>query len=174
MKNVEPANRLKVGDYTIEVEYYISEEQASQELIPQEFISIYSMNLELDKYEYYSIVASVNAQDGLTGKDLLILTQGAASSRIITLEYVGDLEEPYVTIELRKQNGVSASGVKQFEAIENTVTLERYEQLQSQVAQEITANFDASLESGEYELLFKLHDKYGTEKTTESLRFEIN
>ena len=193
MTNVKPAESLKIGDYKLEVEYYIAEEQPSQsqeqttqeqtsqsqeqdlqKLIPQEFISIYSMDLIIDKYEYYSIVASVKAQDGLTGKALVTLTQGVVSSRTITIEYVGDLIEPYVTIELRKQNGISGSGVKQFETIENTVTVERCEQLQLQVAQEIAANFDASLEAGEYELLFKMHDKFGVQKATESLRFRIN
>jgi len=167
MTKLDVSEYLKTGMNTIVVEYYLGENN-----VPERKVSTYEIDLEIRRYKYFSIVANVKSQDGKIGDELLSLTQGTATSRTVILNYVGDLEEPYVTIKLQKKNGTNASGANQYEAITNTATVAECNPLK--VSQEIVVNFAETLEAGEYQLLFELYDKYNYKRATEGLNFKVN
>lgn len=134
--------------------------------------NVSSVEFTLEKYEYYSILATVKAQDGKSGEALLNITQGQDNVRTIKLDYLGDLVDPYVKILLQKKIGVSSNGANKYETVENNVTILEVKPLQA--TQDIEASFGEGLEAGEYQLLFELYDKYDYRRATESLEFKVN
>ena len=149
---------MKVGDYTILIDYYIA-----QDGVLEENVENYVLETTIVKYDDYALHNIVKEENGNSGLDLLNVNRSSDNTRTIEVKYLGNLVTPYVEVVLQKKMG------EEFATIVNSVTNSKYA-IESN-SKEIEASFDSDLSTGIYRLNFELYDKYGELKNKQSLVF---
>lgn len=158
MTKVIPVELLSPGENTICIDYYISKDG-----VLEEQVEAYELKIQIVKFNDYSLYSVVKSENGKAGKELLNVNRNEDNSRIIQINYIGDLIDPYVGVVLQNKVGDT------FETMTNSVTQETY--TISENIQEIDAIFGSALSSGTYRMNFELYDKYNDLKSVESLIF---
>ena len=170
MSELLPQNRLKTGEYTLEIEVALVEDEVSENNI-QDVLEV-PIVIENTSEKTYGLKAEILNETAIEADKLQLIQkeeiqEGQTEERKVKLQYEGSFEEAKVKIKTLERTGPFA-----YEETEdsNKIDISIEEATTNEITtleeeQEIVLSFGSEMKGGTYRIVFELYDKYNKKRT---------